>query len=246
MQRLLNRRQLLTSALACGAARAQVKYQGVSYREYSRCLPDYLRRLARQAYDKRNAELRKLTSPDAVRARQRWARSTFWQLIGGEPERTPLAPRVAGSFTRPGYRLEKIVYESRPGVIVTANLYVPSSGSAPYPGVLFQMGHSLDGKANDGYQKCCQGLARLGFVVLAFDPMGQGERTHYPGANGVTRLGSADDEHTYPGKQMLLVGDTASRFQVWDAVRSLDYLASRPEVDAKRLASTGQSGGATQ
>jgi dienelactone hydrolase len=242
---LLSRRQLLVSTLACGAARAQTKYPGINYREYSRCLPDYLRRLARQAYEKRNAELLKLTSREAVAARQRWARSTFWQIIGGEPERTPLASRVTGSFTRPGYRLEKIVYESRPGVFVTANLYVPSSGSLPYPGILFQMGHSLDGKANDGYQKCCQGLARLGFVVLAFDPMGQGERTYYPGVDGVTRLGSADDEHTYPGKQMLLVGDTASRFQVWDAVRSLDYLASRPEVDPKRLASTGQSGGAT-
>lgn len=146
---------------------------------------------------------------------------------------------------RAGYHVERIVYESRPGVHVSANLYLPEDGSSPRPGVLFQMGHSLNGKANDGYQKCCQGLARLGFVVLAFDPMGQGERTYYPGANGTTRLGSADDEHTYPGKQMLLLGDTASRFQLWDAVRSLDYLTSRPEVDAKRLASTGQSGGAT-
>jgi dienelactone hydrolase len=107
------------------------------------------------------------------------------------------------------------------------------------------MGHTLNGKANDGYQKCCQGLARLGFFVLAFDPMGQGERAYYPGPDGATRLDSADAEHTYPGKQMLLVGDTATRFQVWDAVRSLDYLASRPEVDPKRLASTGQSGGGT-
>jgi len=243
--RTLTRRRVLTSTLACLAAKAQTRYPGIQYREYARCLPDYLSRLARDAYEKRNAELAKLTTPDAIHARQRWARETFWSIIGGEPERTPLNARITGSFARPGYRVEKIVYESRPDIFVTANLYVPTKGDAPHPAVLFQMGHSLNGKANDGYQKCCQGLARLGFVVLAFDPMGQGERTYYPGPNGVTRLASADDEHTYPGKQMLLAGDTASRFQVWDAVRSLDYLASRSEVDTKRMASTGQSGGAT-
>ena len=120
-------------------------------------------------------------------------------------------------------------------------------GGARYPGVLFQMGHSTNGKAYDVYQKCCQGLARLGYVVLAFDPMGQGERTYYPGPVAWrTRLpGTADDEHTVPGKQMLLVGDSSARLQTWDAVRSLDYLASLPMVDPQRLASTGQSGGGT-
>ena len=129
---------------------------------------------------------------------------------------------------------------------MTANLYVPTTGKPPYPGVVFQMGHSGAGKASGPYQKCCQGLARLGYIVLAFDPMGQGERIFYPDPSGAqTRLASVDDEHTYPGKQFLLVGDSASRLQVWDAVRSLDYLASHPLVDPERLASTGQSGGGT-
>src|ERR1051326_2931041 len=241
----LTRRHILASALASIAARAQVRYPGVNYPEYARCLPDYLTRLARQAYEKRNTAIARLTTRDAILARQHWVRETFWKITGGQPERTPLNPRVTGSFTRAGYKFEKVVYESRPGVFVVANLYLPDKGDRPLPGVLFQMGHTLNGKADGGYQKCCQGLARLGFVVLAFDPMGQGERTYYPGADGRTRLRSADDEHTHPGKQMMLVGDTSSRFQVWDAVRSLDYLASRPEVDPKRLASTGQSGGAT-
>src|SRR6185436_2621724 len=104
----------------------------------------------------------------------------------------------------------------------------------------------LNGKAGDSYQRCCQGLARLGYLVLAFDPMGQGERIYYPNSSGTrTRLRSADDEHTTPGKQLLLLGDSSSRVQVWDAIRSLDYLAAHPLVDPKRLASTGQSGGGT-
>jgi dienelactone hydrolase len=108
------------------------------------------------------------------------------------------------------------------------------------------MGHSGDGKGSGLYQRCCQGLVQLGYVVLAFDPTGQGERTNYPRAGGwQTRLRSVDDEHTVPGKQMLLTGETMSGLQLWDAMRSLDVLASHPQVDAKRIGSTGQSGGAT-
>src|SRR5215471_14702720 len=118
--------------------------------------------------------------------------------------------------------------------------------AAPYPGVLMQMGHSANGKGYALYQCCCQGLVQLGYAVLAFDPMGQGERTNFPRQAGwLTRLPSADDEHTVPGRQMLLTGETATGFQLWDAMRSLDVLASHPMVDARRLASTGQSGGGT-
>ena len=232
--------------LVLGAGALGVRGEPIRYRDYSRCLPEYLAGLARRAYDHRNQALAQLTSTEAIRARQRWVRDTLWKLAGGLPDRTPLNQRVVGSFEREGYRVERIVYESRPGFHIPANLYIPTAGTAPFPGVLFQMGHSLNGKANDTYQKCCQGLVRLGYVVLAFDPMGQGERTYYPTPNGVlTRLDSADDEHTLPGRQMLLAGDTSTRLQLWDAVRSLDVLAAQPLVDAKRLASTGQSGGGT-
>ena len=241
----LTRRQLLLLSIGAGRAWAQSTYPGTPYRDYSRCLPDFLRDLAGDAYQRRNTEIAKLTNLAAITARQRWVTDTFWQIVGGQPERTPLRARTVGSFDRAGYRLDKVIYESRPELYVTANLYIPTAGKPPYPGVLFQMGHSLNGKAADSYQKCCQGLARLGYVVLAFDPMGQGERIYYPAGKGRTRLASADDEHTYPGKQMLLAGGSATRFQVWDAIRSLDYLAAHPLVDPDRLASTGQSGGAT-
>jgi dienelactone hydrolase len=229
------------------AAAADTRFPGVAYRNYPKCLPDYLRGLAAAAYQKRTAALAALVSPDAVRQRQRWVRKTLVELIGAFPEKTPLHARVTGGFDRDGYRLERLVYESRPGFYVSANLYIPTTGSAPYPGVLFQLGHSWNGKAWDSYQRACQGLARLGFLVLAFDPAGQGERIYYPDSTGVhTSLpGGPDGEHTHPGKQMLLAGWTSTQLQLWDAIRSLDYLASHPQVDARRLASTGQSGGAT-
>jgi dienelactone hydrolase len=243
----MTRRQMLGAAMAMAAGR-RAEAQGetaIRYREYARCLPDYLAGLAADSYARRNAHVAKLTTAAAIREYQTWARRTFLQLAGPLPERTPLNVRTTGAFERGDYRVEKLVYESRPGFFVTANLYMPKGG-APRPGVLFHMGHAANGKGSALYQRCCQGLARLGYVVLAFDPMGQGERTNYQQPDGwLTRLSSPTAEHTMPGRQMLLVGETATGMQLWDAIRSLDVLASHPQVDAKRLGSTGQSGGAT-
>jgi pimeloyl-ACP methyl ester carboxylesterase len=172
-------------------------------------------------------------------------RQLLWKLIGGPETRTPLNPRTTGEIKRSRYRVEKLVYESRPQLFVSANLYVPE-GSGPFPGVLFQSGHYWEGKAYPSYQRCCQGLVQLGFVVLAFDPMGQGERINYLDESGThSRLASCDAEHTVPGKQLILFGDSSTRFQLWDAIRSLDHLLSLPFVDVKRVASVGHSGGGT-
>ena len=208
------------------------------FRAYSRVLPDFLSALAREAYERRNAALNAIRTPVDLKARQLFVRDTLWRLIGGQPQRLPLDVRSAGGFERAGYRVEKLSYSTWPGVRVPANLYIPASGHPPYPGVLFQLGHSVNGKAADTYQKCCQSLAQLGFVVLAFDPFGQGERTWY-------HVDNPDEEHSRLGRQALLVGASATQIQLWDAVRSLDVLALHPQVDPRRLASMGQSGGAT-
>ena len=218
----------------------------IRYREYARCLPDYLAALAADAAARRDARIARLNTSAAIHDYQAWARRTFRQLAGALPERTPLNLRTTGTLERAGYRVEKIVYESRPGFFVTANLYFPKTGSPPYPGVLFQMGHSNNGKSYALYQRCCQGLVQLGYAVLAFDPIGQGERTNYPIPGGwLTRLRSPTEEHDVPGRQMLLVGETATGALLWDAMRSFDVLAAHRLVDPRRLASTGQSGGGT-
>jgi cephalosporin-C deacetylase-like acetyl esterase len=226
---------MLASALALPALRAQT-----GDREYARCLPDYLAALAADAYARRNKRIAALKTAATVRDYQAWTRRTFTELVGPLPERTPLNAHTVGAFERDRYRVEKLVYESRPDLIVTANLYLPKSGTARYPGVLFQMGHSAPGKAYPLYQRCCQGLVQLGYVVLAFDPIGQGERTSRTGSPR-----SPTQEHTALGRQMLPIGETATGALLWDAMRSLDVLASHPQVDPKRLASTGQSGGGT-
>src|SRR5689334_21991715 len=139
---MLTRRELLQYAGAgtlAGCLRAApADGPSVRYRDYSRCLPDYLRSLVERAYEARNAEIAKLTTPEAIRERQQWATRTFWKIVGGMPERTPLKARTVGAFEREGYRLEKIVYESQPEFYISANLYVPTTGRPPYPGILFQ------------------------------------------------------------------------------------------------------------
>ena len=232
---MLTRRRMIAATLAAPALRAQI-----GYRDYARCLPDYLSSLAAAVYSRRNQRLAALRTPADIRSYQAWARTTFTRLVGTLPERSPLNVRTLGAIERDRYRVEKLVYESRPGLFVTANLYLPKTGAGPYPGVLFQMGHSAPGKAYPLYQRCCQGLVQLGHVVLAFDPMGQGER-----ASPVTPPLSPTREHSMAGQKMLLVGETATGAMLWDAMRSLDVLAAHPKVDGGRLASTGQSGGGT-
>ena len=232
---MLTRRRMIAATLAAPALKAQI-----AYREYARCLPDYLSSLAAAAYVRRNQRVAALRTPAEIRSYQTWARATFTRLAGTLPERSPLNVRTVGAFERERYRVEKLVYESRPGLFVTANLYLPKTGTAPYPGVLFQMGHSAPGKAYPLYQRCCQGLVQLGYVVLAFDPIGQGERS-----SRATPPRSPTQEHSMVGHKMLLVGETATGAMLWDAMRSLDVLVAHPQVDGRRLASTGQSGGGT-
>src|SRR5262245_36910092 len=85
------------------------------------------------------------------------------QCFGPEPERTLLNAKVTGAIERDGYKIEKVIFESRPAFYVTANLYVPTNRKDPLPGVVGSCGHSVNGKANEAYQSFAQGLARMGY-----------------------------------------------------------------------------------
>src|SRR5689334_7832422 len=103
---MLTRRELLQyagAATLAGCLRAApADGPSVRYRDYSRCLPDYFRARVERAYQARNAEIAKLTNPAAIRERQQWATRTFWQIVGGMPERTPLNARTVGKLEREG------------------------------------------------------------------------------------------------------------------------------------------------
>jgi len=173
-------------------------------------------------------------------------RARIMEMIGPFPERTPLNPRRVGQVEREGYTIEKIVFESRPGFYVTANLYLPAARSGRRPGILFPCGHSSNGKAEGRYQQACQGLVKKGYVVLIYDPLGQGERSQYlDRATGENTLPVGTTQHCYDGIRLELIGYNLANFRIWDGIRALDYLCSRPEVDPTRIGVTGNSGGGT-
>src|SRR5690606_23849012 len=111
--------------------------------------------------------------------------------------------------------------------------------------LLFCSGHSDDGYRYWKYQTVILNLVKKGFAVLAFDPIGQGERKSYLDESGNPTL-QPTFEHSYPGGQTFLAGRSPAYYFIYDGIRALDYLETRAEVDMKRLGITGWSGGATQ
>jgi len=181
-----------------------------------------------------------VASHEALEAKQKQLRMDFARLVGEFPERTPLNAQSVGSIVNAQYRIERVVYESRPHHRITANLYLPADTSKPVPGVLVPCGHSANGKASEAYQSVCILLALNGCAALIYDPIGQGERHQLPDP-----IGHGTNEHTLVGVGSLLVGRSTGHYRIWDGLRSMDYLASRPEVDPTRLGCTGNSGGGT-
>jgi len=200
---------------------------------------------ARQGFA-RGTSRRRALSADEIPAWQAETRRRIVEMIGGFPERTPLGARVTGVLERKGYVVEKLVYESRPGFHVTANLYLPTDAPSPAPCCLFPCGHSAEGKAAAFYQTACIALVMNGYVVLCYDPLGQGERSQYWDARRKrSRVGLCTPEHGMAGAQCVLLGTNLAQWRIWDGIRSIDYLTSRPEVDPARLLVTGNSGGGT-
>ncbi len=185
--------------------------------------------------------------PDELRRRQAEFRQWLIDAIGGLPQRTPLRPRITGTLDRDGYRIEKIIFESQPRFYVTANVYVPARVRAPFPAVIGVAGHSNVGKAEPVYQHVWISLARRGFLVIAIDPPGQGERSEYfDSVTGKSSVGLGVPEHNMAGIQCLLTGAAFARYEIWDGIRAFDYLLTRADVDPKRIAVAGNSGGGTQ
>jgi cephalosporin-C deacetylase-like acetyl esterase len=207
-------------------------------------LSTYLLSEAQKDFDTRRAAVAALKTPDDVRKRQQELRKKFIEALGGFPDKTPLNAKVVGTEKRDGYSFERVIYESRPEHHVTANLYLPE-GKGPFPGVLMPMGHGLNGKATGDAQRGAILLAKNGLAVLVYDPIGQGERIQLLDAKGKPAIGGNTTEHTMTDVGALLVGRCTATYRIWDGIRSLDYLASRREIDAKKLGCTGCSGGGT-
>ena len=190
----------------------------------------------------------KLALPENVAAYQKRLRSEVLRAIGGLPERTPLEPRIVGATARPGYRVEKVVFQSQPKHYVTALLYLPDGPAfkPPYPGVLIACGHAFEGKGGGAHQTMGAILALNGMAGFVFDPIEQGERLQYPYPGHLAEKDWTTTRHTLVGMGSLLLGRNTARFEIWDGMRAIDYLQSRPEIDPERIGCAGNSGGGTQ
>jgi len=146
------------------------------------------------------------------------------------PERTVLNARIVGKLERQGYTIEKLIYEAWVGLPVTAHLYIPDHLEKPSPGLVYACGHWMEaGKLALPVQSFCAAAATLGIITLVYDPIGQGERLE----------SWRDHGHL----NALLIGESQIGWMVWESIRALDYLSSRPEVDPERIGMTGASGG---
>src|SRR5712664_2979488 len=228
-----------------GAPGVELNVDGAALPDYSRDLERYLVGLSNEARERRKRVINAISTRQEVLDRQKMVVAELWKMLGGPLDRTALNPRVTGIVERPGYRLERVTFESRPRLHVTANLYVPA-GTGRRPAILSPLGHSVNGKAWPSYQKLFSNLARKGYVVLAYDPFGQGERIEYPGSGpGQSALGGGTSEHEYAGRRLILLGANFGLFRAWDGIRGIDYLLTRAEVDPERIGCCGQSGGGT-
>jgi cephalosporin-C deacetylase-like acetyl esterase len=209
-------------------------------------LSTYLNAEVMKALEARRAAVAALKTPEDVALRQQTLKARFIEALGGFPERTPLNPRVVGATTGEGYRLERVIYESRPDHHVTGLFYLPQGvGAPPFPAVLIPCGHDANGKAAASYQRACILLARNGIASLCYDPISQGERRQLVDRDGRPTGAGGTTEHSQIGVGALLIGRSTANYRVWDGIRSFDYLASRSEIDASRLGCTGCSGGGT-
>jgi len=205
----------------------------------------YLQGLAMHRFETWQEQYEQRKTPEQIAEYQKRLHEKFIERIGGLPERTPLNPQITGVVRREGYKVEKVIFESQPKHYVTGALFVPDAGrfEPPYPGVIEPVGHSFTAKAREIYQSVGALLALNGMVALVFDPIDQGERgqmlSQWPSLSGTKA-------HTNVGVGSMLLGRNTARFEIWDGMRAIDYLQSRPDIDPTRIGCAGLSGGGTQ
>lgn len=204
----------------------------------------WMDQIAQQEMQAREDTFAKIHTVAEAEQRKKYVRSKLIELMGGLPDyHGPLNARITGRIQANGYVIEKLIFESLPGIYVTANVYRPNQ-PGKYPGILFQSGHTQEGKAEP--QLTAANLALKGFVVLCHDPIGQGERLQSFDkqlGKSIAPQGGSGNDHQQLGAQAMLIGEASTRFWVWDATRALDYLESRSDVDATHLGAVGCSGG---
>lgn len=149
----------------------------------------------------------------------------------------PLNIKETGTISQEGFTIRKITFQTRPGVYATASLYVPE-GNGPFPAVINMNGHWPEARMSESVQSVATTLAKNGYVCLAIDAFGAGERS--------TVHGIYEYHGGNLGASLMNVGESLLGFQVSDNMRGVDLLTSLPYVDPQKIGATGASGGGNQ
>lgn len=187
-----------------------------------------------------NSPLHEIDSLETWKARREGYRQELLEMLGLAPlpEKTPLEPVITAVTDHPEFRVERLQFQSRPGLYVTGNLYLPKERSGPVPAILYVCGHGQTKKdgisygSKPNYQHHGGWFARNGYACLIIDTLQLGEIE-----------GIHHGTYRYNMWWWLNRGYTPAGVEAWNCVRALDYLETRPEIDAKRLGVTGRSGG---
>ncbi len=208
----------------------------------------YISGQAYQLLEERREKVSGTALLNDLQTRQNRVREKLIDIVGPFPAKTPLNARITRTIRKDGFRVEHIIYESQPGFYVTSSMYIPeTTANARMPAVIYCSGHASEGYRSKTYQHKITNLVKKGFIVFAFDPVGQGERLeYYDPETGRSVVGGPTREHSYPGAQAFITGSSQARYMIWDGVRAVDYLLTRAEVDPDRIGITGRSGGGTQ
>ncbi len=223
-------------------------------------LKEHIYRRADQAFAAGDEARDRIVDLTELQSRQQAVRQFFLETIGGLPSSEhPLNARITKMTRHEGYMIENVLFESRPKQYVTGLVYKPSNSlqaehvmkkqdaakEKAYPAVLFLSGHEYEAKHSLYYHEICLRFVEAGMIVLAIDPPGQGERiAALQSADGTEVWGTA--EHQRLGVMSYAVGCSVARYFVHDAMRAVDYLLEREDVDASKIGVTGNSGGGTQ
>lgn len=195
---------------------------------YETMMDNHFRRIASELNFKKNLP----ETPEEYQSYRHRIVKELWKSFGWQPkEKTPLNPVITGRVDKGDYIIEKLLFESQPGIYVTANVYVPKNVHFPVPAVLCPHGHWQYAKHQPQVQSRGIGLAKLGYIALILDAYGFGERKP---------IGHTDAFYLFP------TGITLEGLQIWDNMRAVDYLISRPDVDPLHIGITGASGGGNQ
>lgn len=236
----------LALALFSGTLLAQTSYAVLAGEGDTLQNAYFLDRLQDQFDARRQAVTAVAWSKADLLERRNKLRDWFKSRAGELPDRGPLHPQTFRKTDMGAYTIEAVAFESLPGHHVTGLFYLPKTGNAPYPAVLIPCGHSRNGKGSEAYQKAARLFALNGFAVLQADPISQGERFQYLDNEGKPVNGGGTYMHELLGQALLLTGSNALLHELYDNIRSLDFLEQHPAVDKDKLAVAGNSGGGTQ